>query len=392
MLQYDSFSISSGNSARLYTPALDLAAYGASLYEVAFMMHHDTGYSSSDDRVEIQVSNDASTWTTVGSVSRYDGTTGWAEHEIDISAYASESNLYVGFLGVSAYGNSIYVDDITVQARLNPIVEFDETQYVDIESGKLQYVLFSYWEPQTPRGTTIVEYQVDVCTELIIDGNTGNDCYQDDLLLLYGDYDDASVLIEPELWYVFWANAIPLPWNDDPTIPRNGTIYLGDFVGGNTVYDVDTGSILINEQVVPHTVNILPYHENFTGEVLEIIFPIPEFLGTYSPIWDVTAVQYIVSGDFTSLKDDGGESFSVSGDVSIRGHSSGDMNLDTKTNIADMTYLIGYLFGGTSAPKPSCTGDLNNDGSIDISDITYYVSYLFGSGPAPSKQSCDPVW
>jgi hypothetical protein len=394
MFQYDSYFISSGNSARLYTPAIDLLAYGATNYEVEFMMHHDTGYSSSDDRVEVQVSNDAATWTTVGSVSRHDGTTGWAEHEIDISAYASESNLYVGFLGISQYGNSIYMDDVTVQAVSTPFVEYDETVYIDIDMGQIKYVWFPLWTPGDLKETTTIQYDMDVCTEQIPDGNAANDCSEDNIFyLLYGEYDVASLAIYPDLWYVIWENA--LPWWDipggkdvppDPETPWNGTILIWNFQDGHSILDVDLDSIMINEVVQPHDAYLR------TGGGIQIDFATADFLGTYSPIWDTQVCQYFVTGDFLSPKENGAESFSASGDVTIRGHASGDINLDTKTNIADVTALVGYLFGGTATPHPMCTGDLNNDALIDISDVTYIISYLFGGGPAPSKQSCDPVW
>ncbi|MBD3332710.1 hypothetical protein GF356_07660 [candidate division GN15 bacterium] len=61
-------------------------------------------------------------------------------------------------------------------------------------------------------------------------------------------------------------------------------------------------------------------------------------------------------------------------------------------NVSDVTYLVGYLFGGGSPPTsdPTCplpnNGDVNCDMSVNIGDLTYFVAYLFGSGPAP----CDP--
>ncbi|MBU8934988.1 MAG: dockerin type I repeat-containing protein [candidate division Zixibacteria bacterium] len=52
-------------------------------------------------------------------------------------------------------------------------------------------------------------------------------------------------------------------------------------------------------------------------------------------------------------------------------------------NIADLTYLVAYLF--TGGPPPPCLeeADVNGDGEINIADLTYLVSYLFTGGPAP---------
>ncbi len=62
----------------------------------------------------------------------------------------------------------------------------------------------------------------------------------------------------------------------------------------------------------------------------------------------------------------------------------GDVNYDVEgPNIADLTYLVDYLF--RSGPEPICfyEGDVNGDGNINIADITYLVDYLFRSGPPP---------
>ncbi len=103
-------------SSRLYTTSgLDLSA--ATSPQLTFWMYHDTGYSSSNDRVQPQVSTNGTTWTNVGAaIPRYDGTTGWAQHAVDLSAYVGQPSVQIGFLGISGYGNDVYVDDVLVTA------------------------------------------------------------------------------------------------------------------------------------------------------------------------------------------------------------------------------------------------------------------------------------
>jgi hypothetical protein len=117
MAQYDSYFISSGNSARLYLPnPVDFSSIGSSAIQATMWMYHDTGYSTPPyDRVEVQVSLDGTIWTTVGSVDRYAPVAHWEEHVFDFSAYAGESTVYIGFLGISQYGNSIYMDDLSLE-------------------------------------------------------------------------------------------------------------------------------------------------------------------------------------------------------------------------------------------------------------------------------------
>jgi hypothetical protein len=56
-------------------------------------------------------------------------------------------------------------------------------------------------------------------------------------------------------------------------------------------------------------------------------------------------------------------------------------------NVADLTYLVTYLFQG--GPAPPVTDAANVDGivgpagPVDVSDLTHLVAYLFQGGPAP---------
>jgi hypothetical protein len=61
----------------------------------------------------------------------------------------------------------------------------------------------------------------------------------------------------------------------------------------------------------------------------------------------------------------------------------GDVNGDGVINVADIVYLINYLFKSGSPPNPYETGDTNCDGSVTISDVVFLINYLFFSGPLP---------
>jgi len=114
MAQFNSLLIFSGNSTRLYTPLLNLS--GQTNPTLSFWMYHDTGFPASNDRIQIQISTDggANYPTTLTTVSRYDGSTGWKLHPVDLSAYSGQNNLRLGFLAISAFGNRIFIDDVSV--------------------------------------------------------------------------------------------------------------------------------------------------------------------------------------------------------------------------------------------------------------------------------------
>jgi len=117
LADFNSYTARSGNQARYYRTSGFAVGSGYSTVTLTFWMYHDTGYSTSNDRVQAQVSTNGTSWTSVGSaVSRYNGTTGWAQVTVDLSAYRGQT-VYLGFLGISAYGNDCYLDDVTVTAQ-----------------------------------------------------------------------------------------------------------------------------------------------------------------------------------------------------------------------------------------------------------------------------------
>ncbi|MBU8935021.1 MAG: thrombospondin type 3 repeat-containing protein [candidate division Zixibacteria bacterium] len=67
--------------------------------------------------------------------------------------------------------------------------------------------------------------------------------------------------------------------------------------------------------------------------------------------------------------------------VGIRGNIDGIQN--DEINIADLTYLVAYLFVGGPPPPSLLETDVNADGEINIADLTYLVNYLFTGGPPP---------
>ncbi len=67
-------------------------------------------------------------------------------------------------------------------------------------------------------------------------------------------------------------------------------------------------------------------------------------------------------------------------------YASGDANTDGTIDIADVVYLIAFIFGGRTAPNPLLAGDANGDASISVSDALYLVDYIFSDGPAPDTK------
>ncbi len=119
-------------------------------------------------------------------------------------------------------------------------------------------------------------------------------------------------------------------------------------------------------------------------------------LGWQDAIFDYMNQEYTVKAAFDQAIADypmcvdcmvfcGDENFAVvpvvarCGPEFIRGDANGDEVID----VADVMYLINYLFLGGSEPIPWESGDVNCDGEVDIGDVTYLINYLFLGGSPP---------
>lgn len=61
----------------------------------------------------------------------------------------------------------------------------------------------------------------------------------------------------------------------------------------------------------------------------------------------------------------------------------GDMDGSGAITIADVVFLINYMFAGGAAPEPFAVADVDCSGTISISDAVHLVNYFFAGGPAP---------
>jgi hypothetical protein len=89
-----------------------------------------------------------------------------------------------------------------------------------------------------------------------------------------------------------------------------------------------------------------------------------------------------VSGKKSPSED---EDFS-GGDVFVRG----DCNADGRVNIADVQYLLRYLYAGDSPPPCITAADANDDERIDHSDAVKLAGALFGGGSPLSPPGPEP--
>ncbi|MFH1335947.1 MAG: dockerin type I repeat-containing protein [Candidatus Zixiibacteriota bacterium] len=81
--------------------------------------------------------------------------------------------------------------------------------------------------------------------------------------------------------------------------------------------------------------------------------------------------------------------------LSFCGFYRGDVNQDGLLDIADVVYMINYLYKSGPAPLPfPDQGDVNHDKNMDVSDIVFLLNYLFKSGFVPKdyQRFLPPSW
>jgi hypothetical protein len=114
------------------------------------------------------------------------------------------------------------------------------------------------------------------------------------------------------------------------------------------------------------------------GPILNIVFSIPSDATGF-----VTIDSTTMSTD--SLYIDAGymeyQPYVITGVVSTG--VCGDMNGTSTVDIADLTYLVAYMFKSGPAPLSPALANVNGTGGIDVADLTFLVAYMFKDGPAP---------
>ena len=90
-------------------------------------------------------------------------------------------------------------------------------------------------------------------------------------------------------------------------------------------------------------------------------------------------LYYMVSAtDFSGNESD------PSGEASAARYIAGDANADGIINVADIVYLVNYLYRGGSEPSPAESGDATCDGIVNVADVVFLVNYLYRGGVPPA--------
>jgi len=116
MARFNSYTCQDGAMNRLELPVGDLT--GVTTATLQFQMSQDTAYPTDPDCIQVQVKLFGGDWINVGEpIVRNAEALGWKAVSMDLTAYVNQM-VQIGFLGISYYGNDIYLDQIKFNRNL----------------------------------------------------------------------------------------------------------------------------------------------------------------------------------------------------------------------------------------------------------------------------------
>ncbi|MDP2236885.1 MAG: choice-of-anchor D domain-containing protein [Bacteroidales bacterium] len=144
MARFYCFNYDAGISAALVSPELNLEV---GVYQGKFRMYRDDGYLTNADKVEIYVNNapNPDGGILLGTVHRSIGMTpivsenGWYLYEFDFEIIDNNS-VYFMLVGVSDYGNNIFIDQFSVVMQEFPSLELYPLHH---DFGEISTITFS---------------------------------------------------------------------------------------------------------------------------------------------------------------------------------------------------------------------------------------------------------
>jgi hypothetical protein len=215
----------------LVTPPLDLTAVGAAVLSVDVFFQANN-FQGATERLTVEVSTDnLTTWTEVEDLH---GHGGWDTHLVDLSAFAGQDSVYVGFHysdgGGWLYGGAI--DNVTVQvpALLDAKLEEVHAKRYGEEMGENHIATTIFNNGVTAITSLEVNYSVNGGAPVAATENGLN--------------------VEPFTSYEFHH---PTPWTADASGLYEVTVEI-TAVNGGSDEDAANNSLSVETEIFPHVV------------------------------------------------------------------------------------------------------------------------------------------
>jgi hypothetical protein len=182
-------------------------------------------------------------------------------------------------------------------------------------------------------------------------------------------------LVDPSPFYVLFLYSMEDVMAD---------MYLSSVAVGNPA-DITGVTLSTSGMDVPVTgTEVLESgYESMTGSVLKATFSATDYVEIFAGlqpegvIWDAHETTFDLNYDAAGVPS------TYSGTITVRGHISGDANLDGQVNVGDAVFLIAFVFKGGTTPRILETADANCDGYVNVADAVRLINFIFRNGNAP---------
>ena len=117
--KFNSYDAAPGDQSRLTSSGVNLS--GSVDPFLTFHMYHDDEFLSSVDSVYVEASTTDSVngpWTILGGFQRPGVSPGWDQPVVSLSQFIGSNRVFIGFRGVSQYGNNMYIDEVRIADSL----------------------------------------------------------------------------------------------------------------------------------------------------------------------------------------------------------------------------------------------------------------------------------
>ena len=115
MGRFNSYQAGDSSKSRLVLPVFNFSGKGN--IKLSYWMYHNSRYAN-PDHLQVQVSTDGAAWLNTGDrCLRYAVSEQWERCTVTLDYLAGESTAYVALLGVSGYGDNVYIDDLRLTAE-----------------------------------------------------------------------------------------------------------------------------------------------------------------------------------------------------------------------------------------------------------------------------------
>lgn len=270
--QFNSYSVSGGVRA-LVSPAINYSLRGTATTSISFWIYRDNGYNTTADKIDVYMNTVANLTgaNLLGTVNRAIGLSpsvvanGWYQYSFSVpSSYTTSANYFI-LKGTSAYGNNIFIDDVSWTAYAPPSIDMMATV---LASPNSNFACFGNNQSVTVQVKNNGNANINFSTNPVTITSTVGITTTGTLAIT------SSVVITP---YVLNTGVLVIGASLNVVITNS----LSMLVNGTYVFNAKTnviGDILTSNDAMPTTSVIVSKVANYPFEADFGTIPAPDFL------------------------------------------------------------------------------------------------------------------